>query len=256
MCERFGIDEKTRFLVLYFDAKMKVIEISKVLNKSSWTLRDWEARARNGEDIRVHKKVVITEEIEEKIVKMINENPKGISLRKISARLGISRDPIKSILAKLNLQLPGFCKKGKSSDTVGRMEKLGKQMDYEDRLPVLRKLSTDEPGINHNTLCRKSAMKIPNENRKKIRESIISLNPLNPWDSTSTPFDIDVKSMNGVIKGQDTHWPWAEIRKKYSETTNHFFLHGNQHELLLCEGDSFQQTKQEFSDSPTRSPGN
>ena len=39
MCEKFGIDYKTRFLVLYFDAQMDIHEISKIISRPVRTMR-------------------------------------------------------------------------------------------------------------------------------------------------------------------------------------------------------------------------
>ena len=85
MCEAYGIDERTRFLVLYYDAKLNGPAISRLINKSRRTVGRWVTMATSGEDIRSNKKSN-TKEIESKINLPINENLTGI--KNLASRIG------------------------------------------------------------------------------------------------------------------------------------------------------------------------
>ena len=56
MCEKYGSDDKTRFLVLYFDAQMNIHEISIRIDRSVRTLEAWVRRVKKGEEIRMRTK--------------------------------------------------------------------------------------------------------------------------------------------------------------------------------------------------------
>lgn len=53
MSEIYGIDDKTRFLVLYFDAQMSVQEISRIIKRPIQIVRDWESKIKDSEDVIV-----------------------------------------------------------------------------------------------------------------------------------------------------------------------------------------------------------
>lgn len=52
MSQKFEIDDKTRFLVLYLDAEMKPSRISRILNRPERTVRDWAEKTEEGKGIR------------------------------------------------------------------------------------------------------------------------------------------------------------------------------------------------------------
>lgn len=56
MSDKYGIDEKTRFLVLLLDAQLPSSVIAKIIRRPEWTVSRWELRTRRGEDIRIRKK--------------------------------------------------------------------------------------------------------------------------------------------------------------------------------------------------------
>lgn len=86
MSDKYGIDEKTRFLVLYLDAKVSLEEISRIINRSLKSLEHWVSCTKSGNDIRIEKKgrkKKFTEETEEKIIQMVRANPEGATLKKV-----------------------------------------------------------------------------------------------------------------------------------------------------------------------------
>ena len=113
MSDKFGIDDKTRFLVLYFDAQMNLSDISKNIDRAESTIRNWESKLVCGIDFRKVKKGrgrknEITDEIANTIFQQINENPERASLRKIAALVGKSKSSIQRFLAMKGMRYKGF----------------------------------------------------------------------------------------------------------------------------------------------------
>lgn len=205
MCEKYDIDDKTRFLVLYLDAQMSAQEISKRINRSEKTVRYWETRTKNGEDIRVFKKrgghnKLITEETINKIIQLVNENPEGASLRKLAARIGLSKSSIARALEYRGLKYKGFEK----ARTYAEEERINrtdfcKKMLFDDGNLIYRTFFSDEMGIELNATHKSKAWQFPTDQirRKNVSENV----KLDCWGAISaqgaTSLDIYKKGMKG-----------------------------------------------------------
>ena len=205
MCEKYDIDDKTRFLVLYLDAKLDVHAISTIINRSERTIRNWEAKIKEGQNIRVPlkgrgRKKLIAEETENKIIRMVNENLEGASLRKIAARIGISKTTIASILAKKGFKYKGFDQSiaYEEEEIMIRTDFCKKLLAEENKL-IYRAFFSDEMGIELNQAYRTRAWQPPAE---KIRKKSSTENvKLNCWGAISaqgaTSLEIYKKGMRG-----------------------------------------------------------
>ena len=86
MSSNFNIDDKTRFLVLYLNADLKISVISRLLDRSERTLRDWAIKTNRGQDIREiisgrGQKPKVTQADEKKVVRQVGETPHKASTR-------------------------------------------------------------------------------------------------------------------------------------------------------------------------------
>jgi len=96
------IDIKDRFLVLYFDAQMGPIQLSRILEVPGRTIRDWINRVKNGEDIREVKKGrgrkrSITPDIEAKVLRTARQSYAKTSTRRVGAKLDIGKSSVHRI---------------------------------------------------------------------------------------------------------------------------------------------------------------
>ena len=113
MSDKYGIDDKTRFLVLYLDAQLKLNDISRIINRAERTVRNWEKKVQHNIDIRIvregrGRKKEITEEMEKMIIDQINEAPERVSLRKLAARVGKAASTIHSFLTQKGLKYKNY----------------------------------------------------------------------------------------------------------------------------------------------------
>ena len=207
MCEKYDIDDKTRFLVLYFDAKLDANEISKIINRSFRTIRSWEIKTQNGENIRATikgrgRKKSIHEETENKIIQMVHENHEGASLRKLAARIGISRTSIANVLAKKGFKYRGYDQSFtyEEEEIMIRADFCKKLLAEEGRL-IYRTFFSDEMGIELSNAHKTRAWQPPTE---KLRKKAVTENvKLNCWGAISaqgaTSLEIYKKGMNGEL---------------------------------------------------------
>ena len=260
MCEKYGIDDKTRFLVLYFDAKMKGKEIATILSISGQTIRKWVSRTKNGEDIRIKKKALrkkyITEETESKVIQMLKENPEGASTTKLAARIGICPKSIAKILSK-----NGY--KYKAIDTSimyaeqERMMRVDfcKKMLSEDGKLIYRTFFSDEMGIDLNKTHKTKVWQTSTEKvrRKNLKENV----RLNCWGAISaqgaTTLDIYEKTTNGDTYREVIERHKAEMEAIYSDG-EFYFVQDNHPAHKVNEEWVVKQQKLELIKLPKRSP--
>ena len=229
MCEKYNIDDKTRFLVLYFDAHMDGKQIAKVLNRYERTIVRWETRTKNGEDIRVSRKgrgrpKLITEEVENKIVQLVKENPEGASQSKLAARIGISTRSIGNILAKKGFKYMGF-----DQDRVYTEDERMARVDFckkmlSDEGLLYRTFFSDEMGIDLNKNRKTKAWQLPTE---KIRRKAVTENTrLDCWGAISahgaTSLDIYKEGMKGVLYRQVIERHKVEMERLYVDGEFYF----------------------------------
>lgn len=223
MCEKYEIDDKTRFLVLYLDAGMGVQEISKIINRPLATVYGWEARTKNGEDIRIHKNKIgrkksITEETENKIIQMVKEHPEGASTKKLAARIGVSRTSIANVLARKGFKYKAFDNTliYAEQERMTRVDFCKMMLSCEEKL-IYQTFFSDEMGIELNKMHKNKAWQIPAE--KMRRKSTIENARLNCWGAISaqgaTSLDIYENGMNGDAYKQVIERHKAEMERLY-----------------------------------------
>ena len=261
MSENFDIDDKTRFLVLYLDAKMDVHEISKIINRRERTVKAWEKRTKKGEDIRIFKKgrgrkKSITDETINKIIQSINDNPEGASLRKLAARMGVSHTSIKLILAQKGLKYKGFDNSiiYAEQERVMRVDFCKKMLSDNGKL-IYRAFYSDEMGIELNKTHKTKTWQFITEKvrRKNATENV----KLNCWGAISlqgaTSLDIYDKSMNGDFYRQVIEHHKAEMENLYSG--EEFYLIQDNHPAHRVNEDwMLKQQNVQLIKLPKRSP--
>ena len=226
MCEKYGIDDKTRFLVLLLDAQLKGPEISRIINKTMRTVQRWIRKTRNGEDIRIHKKrkgrkKAITEEIEEKIIRMVKENPESATSTKIAARFGISSRSVQRILSKKGFKYRVFDRTiiYDEDERSFRVEFCKKMLSDEGNL-IFRAFYSDEMGIELNNARGLRAWQTPTE--KIRRKAILENVKLDCWGAISaqgaTSLDIYKKGMNGEL--------YRQVIERHKEEMERFYPDG------------------------------
>lgn len=205
MCEKFGIDDKTRFLVLHFDAQLDHLKISKIINRCERTLRRWESRLRRGEDPRVPKKgrgckKKITAETENKVVEMVKENPEAVSLKKIAARIGLCDRSVAVILANKGFKYQRFDDTilYKEEEKMNRVEFCKRMLADEGKL-IYQTFFSDEMGIQLNEAHKTRVWQLPNEKiRKKAAVEYIKLDC---WGAISAQGAISLDIYKGGMSG-------------------------------------------------------
>mgnify|MGYP000875144747 FL=1 len=234
MCERYEIDDKTRFLVLHFDAHMGAQEISKAINRSLTTIYNWEARTKNCEDIRLHKKKhrttnIISEDTQNKIIQLVSENPEGASLRNIAARIGVSKTSIGHVLAKKGFRYKGFDQRiiYDEEEIMNRAAFCKKMLSDEGRL-IYRTFFSDEMGIELNAHKTRAWQPAAEKMRKKsVAENI----KLCCWGAISaqgaTSIEIYKKGMKGDFFRQVIERHKEEMENLYPD--GEFYLLQDNH---------------------------
>lgn len=101
------LDPKTRFIVLYRDAEMKVSRISKLIKIPETTLYNWKRKFDEDEDLYQHKSKnsapKVTAQKQKAIVREAKNSTRTVSSRKLGAKHGVSHTTICTILGKRGL---------------------------------------------------------------------------------------------------------------------------------------------------------
>ena len=228
MSDKYGIDDKTRFLVLYLDAKMSATEISKIINRSGYTIKNWVSWTKHGDDIRVEgrgRKKYITEEIEDKVVRMVKENPEGATLKKVGAHFGFAHSTIRKILSKKGYKYKAFDQSVKydEDERILRVDFCNRMLADEGKL-IYRTFFSDEMGIELHRVHKNRAWQLPTEKlRKKNAADNIKLEC---WGAISaqgaTSLDIYKKGMNGEIYRRIIESHKAEMEALYPDGEFYF----------------------------------
>lgn len=261
MCEKYGIDVKTRFLVLYFDAQMRGPDIARIINKPMRTIERWLISTKKGEDIRIHKggngrKKSITEETENKIVQVINEDPEGTSLRKLAARFAISRSSIARTLEHKGLRYKSFDRSIIYAEEERMIrEDFCKKMLSEDGKLIYRTFFSDEMGIELGKAHKTRAWQFPS---KKLRKKNITGNiKLDCWGAISaqgaTSLEIYKKGMNGNLFRRIIENHKAEMEELYSDG-EFYFIQDNHPAHRMNEDWMINQQNIKLIKLPTKSP--
>mgnify|MGYP000940113093 FL=1 len=261
MCEKYDIDDKTRFLVLYFDAHMDGKEISKRINRSWKTVRCWVAKAKKGEDIRIPKSrsgrpKSITEEIENTIIQILKTNPEGTSTSKLAARLGVCPKSIARVLAKNGYKYMALknCAQYDEDERMIRMDFCKKMLSDEGKL-IYRTFFSDEMGSELNQGHKNRVWQIPTEkiNRKILTENV----KLDCWGAISaqgaTSLEIYKKGMNGERYRKIIERHKAEMERLYPDG-EFYFLQDSHPTHRMNEEWLMNEQKLELIKLPKRSP--
>lgn len=235
MCDKYGIDDKTRFLVLYVDGHLSGQEIATIINRSAKLIYQWERRTKKGEDIRIHKggngrKKSITEETEHRVVQMAKENPEAASLSKLRARIGdISANSIWRILTK-----HGFRYKGADKGIYYTQEERFNRIDFckkmlaDDGKLIYQTFYSDEMAIQLSKVHKTKIWQLPTDKfKKKCSSDCVKLNC---WGAISaqgaTSLDIYETGLNGDLYQQVIKRHKAEMEKLYPDG-EFFFIQDN-----------------------------
>ena len=261
MCETYGIDDKTRFLVLYFDAKMDAHAIAKIINRSERTLLYWVSRTKSGEDIRIIKKgrgckKTIKEETENRIIQMVYENPEGASIRKLAARSGISKNSISRILAERGFRYQRYDQSivYEEEERMNRVDFCKKMLSEESRL-IYRTFFSDEMGVELNSTHKSRGWQIPAE--KVRRKNVIFNIKLDCWGAISaqgaTALEIYKKGLKGDFYRQIIENHKEDMEKLYPD--GEFYFVQDSHPVhRMNEEWIVRDQKIELISFPKRSP--
>jgi len=153
MADRFGIDDHTRFLVLFLDGDMKGPEISERIQRPDRTIRDWVAKTKLGIDIREvaegrGTKPTITTAQENKIVRQVRETPQKASTRRLAAKDDMAKSSVHRILKRKGLKYTSYSSQpeltfDQECDRIAFCEK----MTMEDGDAIYETFYADEMGI-------------------------------------------------------------------------------------------------------------
>ena len=261
MSEKYGIDDKTRFLVLYLDAQMTYSEIAALINRSARTLETWALITKKGGDIRTRKKTkgikLISEETENKVIQMVKENPQGSSLKKLAARIGgISTDSIRKILCRKGFKYKAY-DKGIIYTEEERINRVAfcKKMLLDEGKVIYQTFFSDEMSIELNNVYKMKAWQLPTENIrvKKATEYI----KLHCWGAISaqgaTSLEIYEKSLNGRIYQEIIKRHKEEMEKIYPDG-DFYFMQDNHPAHQKSEEWVVKEQKLKLIKLPKRSP--
>ena len=262
MSDKFGIDDKTRFIVLYLDAHMPHPEIAEIINRSARTLESWVAMTKKGIDIRIRKKMkgtkLITEETENRIIQMVKENPQGSSLKKIATRIGggIAASTIGKILARKGFKYKAF-DKGIIYTEEERINRVAfcKSMLAEEGKVIYQTFFSDEMSIELNNVYKMKAWQLATENirLKKATEYV----KLHCWGAISalgaTSLEIYEKSLNGSIYQDIIKRHTVEMEKIFPDG-DFYFMQDHHPAHQKSEEWVRKEQKLKLIDFPKRSP--
>ena len=263
MCEKYDIDDKTRFLVLYFDARMVVQEISKIINRNEATVRGWIARTKKGEDIRYRiprkeRKKKITAAVEDKVIQVLKDNPEATSTTKLAARFGLSRNSIGKILAKKGYKYKAITLESSivysEEERIARVDFCKKMLSQDGKL-IYRTFFSDEMGIDLTQTIQKKVWQTSTEKfkRKMLKENV----KLNCWGAISaqgaTSLDIYEKGMNGDLYRQVITRHKMEMENLFYDG-EFYFVQDNHPAHKVSEDWMIKEQKFELIKLPKRSP--
>ena len=262
MSDKYGLDDKTRFLVLYLDAHFSIQEIMKILNRNDATVRFWVKRVKAGEDIRIIHRIkerpkFVTPETENRIIQMVKDNPQGSSLKKLATRIGgISASTIGKILAKKGFKYKAY-DKGIIYTEEERINRVAfcKKMLADDGKTIYQTFFSDEMSIELNNVYKMKAWQLATENirLKKATEYV----KLHCWGAISalgaTSLEIYEKSLNGSIYQEIIKRHTAEMDKIFHDE-EYFFMQDNHPAHQKSEEWVVKEQKLNLIKLPKRSP--
>ena len=258
MSDKYGVDDKTRFLVLFLDAQMTNAAIANLINRPLRTIEGWSAATRKGRDIRAPRKgktKTIKEDLEDKVIQMVKDNPEKITTIKLATHFGISRSSIMKILAKKGFKYLGYDRSViyDEEERAIRVDFCNHMLSNDGKL-IYQSFFSDEMGIQLNN-PRRRAWQVPS---KKIRRKSASDNiKLQCWGAISargaTSLEIYKSGMNGEYfrKTIEQHKPEMEALYPDGEF---YFIQDNLSAHRMNEEWLIKQQKLKLIKWPRRSP--
>ena len=228
MSKKYGVDDKTRFLVLYLDAEMSGPDIAKLLNRAGSTVRRWISITKKGKDIRAETrgpKKSISEETQNKITQMVIEDPEGATLKRLAARVGHSHSTIQKILAKKGFKYKAFDQSVvyEEDERMLRVDFCNRMLADDGRL-IYRTFFSDEMGIELKRVHKNRAWQLATEKlrKKNAAENI----KVDCWAAISaqgaTSLEIYKKGMNGDLYRQIIESHKTEMEMLYPDGEFYF----------------------------------
>ena len=205
MSDQYGIDAKTRFLVLHLDAHMSGADISRIIRKTKQTVSKWVKLTKQGRDIRTEgkgRRRTITEETENKVIQMVKENPEKVTLKKLAASVGHAQSAIGKILAKRGFKFKPLDQSRiyEEEERAIRVDFCKKMLDEDGKL-IYRTFFSDEMGMELNKTHKKKAWQISTEKLRK--KNLLANIKLDCWGAISaqgaTSLEIYKKGTNGKL---------------------------------------------------------
>ena len=152
MTFHYDLDPKTRFVVLYQDAKMKSTRISKLTGVPLRTVQDWIQKLENNIDIFQHESknlaMKIDDQVRESIVDDTKVAPTTSSTRKIGARYNVSHTAVRNVLIEEGFQFRKLPKKASltEEEMENRVSYCKDMLKYKCK-QIKRCFFSDEMGI-------------------------------------------------------------------------------------------------------------
>ena len=233
MSQKFEIDNKTRFLVLYLDAEMKASRISRILDRPERTIRDWIEKTEEGRDIRqVRKgrgpKSKVSKIEQKRIIRQARQTPQKATTRRLAAKNDLGKSTIHRLLIQKGFKyknlktVPELTLKQKSERIDHCLE-----MTAGDGQKIYQTFYSDEMGIRLSNLPKTKAWQ---ESGKKIEMEIESEDiKLNCWGGISfrgaTTLEIFKENLKGPTYQNILGRHIQEMEDLYP--TGFFFIHDN-----------------------------
>lgn len=262
MCEQLGIDQKTRFLVLFLDAGLNAAQIAKILDRSVRTVEKWVIKTRKGKDIRILKKgrkpkkprAPPGNEIE---IPRLQHLEKEASTIKFTSQIKISANAIAKTVSKAeekeNAGIENIVTFSK--DTRTQRVNFCKKMLFEEGLLIYRTFFSNELEIDFTKTHKTESWPFPADKIKK--ESATESVKLTCWGAVSahgaTSLEIYEKSLNGELYKQLIKRHKGEMERLYP-SGEFYLLQDDRPAYRAIEEWLNQHQRPELIKLPRRSP--
>lgn len=241
MSDSFGLDDKTRFLVLYLDAEMKPSRITKILKRPERTIYDWIDRTDQGEDIRDVKKgrgrkSTISATEKKMIMRQVREIPHKATTRRLAGRHELGKSSIHRILVEKNAKYEAFStlKELNSDEKLNRVEFCKEMLGKRSR-KIEQTFYSDEMGIKLSETTPKKTWQTPTK-KVKLQKPIQNVK-LNCWGAVSrmgaTSLELFKENLKAPKYQSILEEHQLEMQKMYPN--GFFFIHDNHKTHTACE---------------------
>ena len=236
------LDDATRFLVLFLDAKFSNTRISGILNRDLRTIQDWASKIRNRKDIRKieqgrSRKPKVTAADKKKVIRQVKSRPSKGTTRKLASRNGVSHTKIHEILEE-----KGFTYKGVSNLPILNEDQKEERIDYCDEMlendgeKIFETFFSDEMGIKLSDMHVRRAWGQPNK-KLKIEKPLNDIK-FNCWGAISangaTSLHIFGENLNAARYQDILDAHVSEMEELYPDGFN--FQHDNHPAHRASEG--------------------